>query len=360
MYKILALNPGSTSTKVALYHDEVEQFTQNLYHPAETLANYPTIVSQLDFRLEAIQKILTERAISLESIDCFVGRGGLIRPIPSGTYAVDEVLLHDLQLGIMGEHASNLGGILAKQLSRAYNCPAYIVDPVVVDELQDVARISGHPLLPRVSIFHALNHKAVGRKAAEQLGQAYQNLNLVIAHLGGGVSIAAHEKGRVIDVNNALNGEGPFSPERSGTLPAGDLAKLCFSGKYTEKEIAKMITGKGGMVAHLGTNDMRQVSQRALAGDGHAKLLYDAMAYQIGKSIAAMAAVLQGDVQAIIITGGIAYDQPFIKMIEKMVQFIAPVLVVPGEEEMEALALGALRVLNRQEEVKIYRPNIPS
>ncbi len=356
MSTILTINPGSTSTKLALFDDEKLQFAENLHHPAQILSQFPTIFSQLEFRLDAIDKILLQRGMPIQEIDCFVGRGGLIRPIPSGTYLVDARLLADLQAGVMGEHASNLGGILANRLATLHQRPAYIVDPVVVDELQEVARISGHPLLPRISIFHALNHKAVGRKAAQQLQKKYEALNLIVAHLGGGISIAAHDHGRVIDVNNALNGEGPFSPERAGTLPAGELVKLCFSGKYSQREIARMITGEGGMVAHLGTNDMRQVADRAHGGEKKAELLYRAMAYQIAKNIGAMAAVLSGNVDAIVLSGGIAHDRIFITWIEERVRFIAALVTIPGEEEMEALALGALRVLRKEEEAKIYRP----
>ncbi len=357
MFSILVINPGSTSTKIALFQDDREIFTENLFHSTEVIAQYPNIAAQFDFRQQAIEEVLSQKNISIETIDCFVGRGGLLRPIPSGTYRVDEAMLQDLQAGMMGEHASNLGAILAHKLASIHGKPAFIVDPVVVDEMEPLARLSGHPLLPRKSIFHALNHKAVGRKAAEKLGAPYHKVNLIIAHLGGGISVAAHCQGRVIDVNNALDGEGPYSPERTGTLPAGDLMRLCFSGKYSLKEVGKMIKGQGGVVAYLGVNDMRQVAQRIKEGDAEAEVIYRGMAYQVAKEIGALAAVLKGDVDAIVLTGGIAYDTQFVGWVREHVAFIAPVMAFPGEEEMKALALGALRVLNGAEEAKDYLTN---
>lgn len=355
MFTVLAINPGSTSTKIALFRDESVLFTTTLHHPAEQIGQYPTIISQYSFRQEAIETVLNREHVDLATIDAFVGRGGLLKPIPSGTYWVEPVMLEQLEAAVVGEHASNLGAILAHKLASRHGKPAFIVDPVVVDELEPEARLTGHPLLPKTSIFHALNHKAVGRKAAVQLGRDYSQLNLIIAHLGGGISVAAHRQGRVVDVNNALNGDGPFSPERSGTLPAYGLAKLCFSGGYTEKEIAKMITGKGGVVAYLGLNDMRQVERMIEAGDEQAALVYRAMAGQVAKEIGAMATVLQGHIDAILLTGGIAFDGRFIALVRDRIGFIAPVLIFPGEEEMEALALGALRVL-RGEETPLHYP----
>jgi butyrate kinase len=355
LFTILAINPGSTSTKIALFQESSILFAETLPHSAELISQFPTVFSQCDFRQQAIQEILQRREVNLESIDAFVGRGGLLHSIPSGTYLVEEPMLRQLETAEIGEHASNLGAILAQKLASMHSRPAYIVDPVVVDELQPEARLTGHPLLPKQSIFHALNHKAVGRKAADRLGKPYDQLNLVIAHLGGGISVAAHKRGRVIDVNNALNGDGPFSPERSGTLPAGALAKLCFAGKYSEQEIGKMITGKGGIVAYLGVNDMRKVAAMIQAGDDQAELVYRAMAGQIAKEIGSMAAVLRGEVDALVLTGGIAFDSQFIDLICQHVKFIAQILIFPGEEEMEALALGALRVLRGEEEAKHYQ-----
>ncbi len=354
MFTLLVINPGSTSTKIALFRDDTPLFTASLPHSSEELAPFTTIYSQYGFRRQAILKILEEKGIMLEEIDAFVGRGGLLHPVTSGTYRVGLAMLNQLEKADFGEHASNLGAILAHELAAPYGRPAFIVDPVVVDELDPEARLTGHPLLPKQCIFHALNHKAVGRKAAGQLGKPYDALNLIIAHLGGGISVAAHRHGRVVDVNNALNGDGPFSPERSGTLPAKALVRLCFSGRYSEHEISRMITGKGGVVAYLGVNDMRLVTSMIQQGDAKALLVYRTMAGQVAKEIGGMATVLNGEVDAIVLTGGIAYDEEFIGLIRAHVAFIAPVLLFPGEEEMEALALGGLRVLRGEEEAKEY------
>jgi len=354
MFRIFVINPGSTSTKVALYEDECEVFVENLSHSTNDLAQFSNISSQYPFRFQVISAILQKREIARESIAAFVGRGGLLRPIPSGTYLVDAVMLKDLHAAPLGEHASNLGGILADAFAAAVGKPAFIVDPVVVDELKPLARFSGHPELPRISIFHALNHKAVARKAAAKLGKAYVAVNLIVAHLGGGISVASHKHGKVVDVNNALDGEGPFSPERTGTLPVGALVRLCFSGKYSKEEIQIMVKGQGGMVAYLGMNDMREVTKLIQSGDKHAQMVYQAMAYQVAKEIAAHGAVLEGKVDAVVLSGGIAYDQKFVSWIEERCSFLAPIMVFPGEEEMQALALGALRVLCGEEKAKDY------
>ncbi len=354
MFKIFVINPGSTSTKVAYFENVTEKYAETLHHSVDDLTRFPTVLSQLDFRLQTILTISDNNGFSLPEMDVFVGRGGLLKPIPGGTYLVDENMVQDLTIGVQGEHASNLGGLLANDLAKKYHKPAFIVDPVVVDELDDIARYSGHPLLPRKSIFHALNHKAVGRKVAEKLGNRYDQMNLIIVHLGGGISVAAHHYGKVIDVNNALDGEGPFTPERSGTLPAGDLCRLCFSGKYDKKTVGKMIKGNGGIVSYLGTNDMRVIQKRINEKDLQALLIYQAMAYQISKDICAMSAVLKGKVDAIALTGGIANDNDFVEWIKNRVDFLAPVYVFPGEKEMEALAMGALRILNGEETAKNY------
>jgi len=353
-YKVLTINPGSTSTKIALYKDEEEVFSVNLSHPAEALAKYEKIVDQYDFRNEFIIKALKENSIDIKSIDAVVGRGGLLKPIPGGTYEVNEAMLKDLQEGKRGEHASNLGGILAYWLAKAAGCKSYIVDPVVVDEMNDLARISGNPLLPRISIFHALNQKAVARQAAYILGRRYEELNLIVAHLGGGISVGVHENGRVVDINNALDGDGPFSPERSGGVPAGALVRLCFSKEYTEGEIKKQIKGSGGLVAYLGTNDVREVEKRIESGDGKARLIYTAMAYQVAKEIGQMATVVSGRVDAIILTGGIAHAKAFVSLIEDRVSFIGKVIVLAGEKELESLRDGALRILRGEETPQIY------
>ena len=288
-------------------------------------------------------------------MDAIVGRGGLLKPIVSGTYSVNDNMLKDLKENVQGEHASNLGAIIANEIARSINKPAFIVDPVVVDEMEDIARLSGVPELPRKSIFHALNQKAVAKRYAQENMKNYEDINVIVAHMGGGVSVGAHKNGRIIDVNNALDGEGAFSPERSGGIPSGDLARMCFSGKYTLEEILKKITGKGGFVAYLDTNDGRIVRQLASEGDMKAKLVYEAMGYQVAKDIGAAAAVLCGKVDAIILTGGIAYEKMMVDIIKEKVEFIAPITVYPGEDEMLALAQGALRVLNGQEEVKEYK-----
>jgi len=356
MSRILAINPGSTSTKIALYEDETERFAGNLHHSAQDLGVYSHIIEQYPFRLQAIQNLLEERQVSLEQIDAFVGRGGLLEPICSGTYLVDEEMLADLRAAVHGEHASNLGALLAYEMAQSVQKSAFIVDPVVVDERQDLARFSGHPDLPRRSIFHALNHKAVGRKAALQLGKAYQDVNLIIAHLGGGISIAAHQRGRVVDVNNALDGDGPFSPERSGSLPVADLVRLCFSGKKDRETILRMITGRGGVVAYTGTNNLQELRERIAKGDQFCKTVYEAMIYQVAKEIGAQSVVLQGDIDAIVITGGIANDSVFVNRLAEYCRQLAPILLFPGEEEMQALVFGVLRVLRGLEEARRYQP----
>lgn len=356
-YNILVVNPGSTSTKIALFENEKEVFETTLRHSNEELAPYKKVADQFEFRKNLILGALKNEGFELSSIDAIVGRGGLVKPIPSGVYEMNDALVRDLITPPMGEHASNLGGLIAKNLAEqiGHGARAFIADPVVVDELEDVARISGLPELPRLSIFHALNHKAVARMYAKSVEKRYEDLNLVIAHLGGGVSVAAHKKGRVIDVNNALYGEGPFSPERVGTLSARQVADLCFSGKYTYDEIKKLIAGKGGITAHLGTNDTREVRRMAQdEGNTHAQLIADALAYTVSKEIGAMATVLQGKVDAILLTGGIVYGEMTRDYIQKQVRFLAPVVCYPGEDEMSALALNGLSVLEGDVAPKVY------
>lgn len=352
----LIINPGSTSTKIAVFQDEESIFEITLRHSSEEIGKFQRVADQFEFRKEIIMDALKENNIELKSLDAAVGRGGLLKPIPGGTYAVNDKLVEDLKTNTKGEHASNLGGLLARSIGDEAGIPSFIVDPVVVDEMIEVARISGHPNFERICIWHALNQKAVARRAAvEKFGKKYDEMNFVVVHLGGGISVGAHKKGKVIDVNNALNGEGPFSPERSGSLPAEQLVKACFSGKYTEAEIQKMIVGKGGLSAHLGTNNAKEVSDRANAGDEKAKLIYDAMAYQVAKTIGEYAVVLDGDVDAILITGGIAYDKEFVNNIANKVKFIANVITYPGEDELLALAQGGLRVLRNEEPAMEYK-----
>ncbi|MCX7954539.1 MAG: butyrate kinase [Bacteroidales bacterium] len=353
-YKILVINPGSTSTKVAVFVDDKEIFKKNIKHTMEELAPYKTLYDQYPFRKEVILRELKEAGININDIDVVIGRGGLMRPIPSGVYEVNEKMINDLKVGVLGQHASNLGGVLANDIAKNIGVKAFIADPVVVDEMEDVARYTGHPLFERISIFHALNQKAIARLHANSIGKKYEELNLIVAHLGGGISVGAHYKGRVIDVNNALDGEGPFSPERSGTLPAGALVRLCFSGKYSQEEILNMITGKGGYVAYLNTNDAYEVEQRIKNGDEKAAKVREAMAYQVSKAIGEMATVLKGKVDAILITGGIAYDNDFVEYIKERTSFIAPIFVYPGEDEMRALATNALMAMRGEVEIKQY------
>ncbi|WMJ76395.1 MULTISPECIES: butyrate kinase [unclassified Sedimentibacter] len=354
--KQLIINPGSTSTKIAVYDDENSVFETTLRHSNEELGKYSKVAEQFEFRKNLIVDALKNNNILLKSLDAVVGRGGLLKPIEGGTYAVNDKLVEDLTSNAIGEHASNLGGLIARSIADEVGIPSFIVDPVVVDELNETARISGHPDFERISIWHALNQKAVARRAAsERFNKKYEDMNFVVAHLGGGISIGAHKKGKVIDVNNALNGEGPFSPERSGSLPAEQLINACFSGKYTQKEIKKMLVGKGGLSAYLGTNSAKDVSDKAQAGDKKAELVYGSMAYQVAKAIGEYAVVLDGEVDAILITGGIAYDKYFVDMIEKKVKFISEVIAYPGEDELLALAQGGLRVLNHEESAKEYK-----
>lgn len=354
-YRLLIMNPGSTSTKIGVYEDDKEILIETLRHSAEEIGQYATIVDQFEFRKNVILNVLKEKNFDIKTLSAVVGRGGLLKSIEGGTYAVNDAMLEDLKIGVQGQHASNLGGIIANEIAKELNIPSFIVDPVVVDEMEDVARVSGMPEIERKSIFHALNQKAVAKRYAKENNKDYNELNLIVAHLGGGISVGAHKAGRVVDVNNALDGEGPFSPERSGGVPVGDLVKLCFSGKYSEAEIKKMITGKGGIVAYLGTNDAKGVDERAAAGDAEAKLIFDAMGYQVAKEIGKCAAVLSGKVDAIILTGGIAYSKNLVSYIKERVEFISQVVVYPGEDEILALAEGGLRVLRGEESAREYK-----
>jgi len=354
-YKLLMINPGSTSTKIGVYEDEKEVLEETLRHSSEEIGKFEGIFGQLNFRKDVILKVLKEKDFDIKTLDAIVGRGGLLKSIEGGTYAVNDAMIKDLKNGVQGQHASNLGGVIASEIAKTLDIPAFIVDPVVVDEMEAVARISGIPELERKSIFHALNQKAVAKRYAKECGKKYEELNLIIAHMGGGVSVGAHKNGRVIDVNNTLDGEGPFSPERSGGLPSGDLARMCFSGKYTLEEILKKINGKGGFVAYLNTNDAREVIAKVEAGDEKSKLIFDAMSYQVAKSIGSCAAVLSGKVDAIILTGGIAYGKETVDYIKEKVEFIAKVVVYPGEDELLALAQGGIRVLDGQEQAKVYK-----
>lgn len=353
-FKILAINPGSTSTKVALYDEERPSLDLTLRHTAEQIARYANIIDQLDWRREMILTALSEHGFDIMQLSAVIGRGGLVRPIPAGVYEVNEAMRRDLTNATM-EHASNLGGLLAAEIAAMAGVKAYIADPVVVDEMEDVARLSGHPDCPRRSIFHALNQKATARLHCDRIGIVYEKANLVVAHLGGGISVAAHKQGRVVDVNNALDGDGPFAPDRAGSIPSSELIKVCFSGQYTKEELLKFISSKGGLVAYLGTNSVIQVMERIAQGDQRAKKVLDAMCYNIVKQIGAMAAALSGSVQTIVLTGGITYNEPVVEYIRERCSFIAPIAVYPGENELEALVTNALVVLRGVITPKVYK-----
>ena len=353
--RILAINPGSTTTKIAVYQNNNPVFLKNIKHTVEDLTDFEHIADQFEFRRNIIMQELEKAEIRIDLIRAVVGRGGLLKPIESGVYTVNENMIKDLVNSPLGEHASNLGGLIANDIANNLDdAKAYIADPVVVDELSDFARISGHPAFRRKSIFHALNQKAVARQHAKSVMRKYEDMNLIVVHLGGGITVGAHEKGRVIDVNQGLDGEGPFSPERSGTLPVGDIVTMCYSGRYTEKKIRKMVTGEGGLVAYLGTNSAYDVEMRAIQGDEKAKFYFDAMAYQVAKSIGSMCPALKGDVEAILITGGIAHSKYFVNKIIERVYRIAPVHVYPGEDEMRALAMNGLMVVKGEIQAKEY------
>ena len=354
-HRLLVINPGSTSTKIAVFEDEDIIFEETLRHSVEELSKYDKIFDQYEFREDIILKTLAKNKIDINSLTAIVGRGGLLKPIEGGTYEVNEKMLEDLKIGVQGEHASNLGGIIAYAIAQQIGVKAFIVDPVVVDELSDVARVSGLKEIDRRSVFHALNQKAVARRHAKIKGKRYEDMNLIVAHLGGGISVGAHEKGKVIEVANALDGEGPFSPERSGVLPVGDLIKLCYSGKYSLEEMKKMVKGNGGIVSYLNTNNAMEVGKMIENGDEYAKLIYYAMAYQVAKEIGSISAVLKGKVDGILLTGGIANDKMFTGWIKERVDFIGEVYIYPGEDELAALAEGGLRVLRGEEKVKEYK-----
>ena len=353
-FRVLVINPGSTSTKIAIYDGETEVVRMTLRHSEADLSKYATIADQHEYRENFVLKFLEENNIPLKSINAVVGRGGLLNPLSGGTYKVNSAMCDFLKNAKRGEHASNLGALIAKSIADRINVPSFIVDPVVVDELQKEARYAGHSLFERISIFHALNQKAVARYVATKLGKKYEDCNFIVAHIGGGISIGAHSNGRVIDVNNALDGDGPFSAERSGGLPTGQLVEMCFSGKYAKQDVKKMLKGRGGVVAYLGTNDMIDVEKRIDNKDEKALEVFNAMCYQISKDIGACATVLSGKVDSIIITGGVANDKRLVEYISKRVGFIAPIEVYPGEEEMKPLAFGVLRVLNGEEKAREY------
>jgi len=360
VHRVLVINPGSTSTKVAVYDDEMVLFVQTLHHQTEALAQYAHIADQYAFRRDAVLAVLNEQGIELDSLNAVIGRGGILRPVPSGTFRVNATMLEEMKHPVEREHASNLGPILAHEVASQVGVPAFVVDPVSVDEFEPLARISGLPEIERRSLSHALNLKATSRKASRDLARRYEDVNLIGVHLGGGISVSAHRRGRMIDVNQALDGTGPFSPERTGGLPIGDVIRMCYSVapyqdlKLSYDEMYKKIAGLGGLVAHLGTNDAAQIEQGIRAGDKHAELIYEAMAYQVAKEIGLMATVLKGQVDAIFITGGLAHSRLLLHWIIERTAWIAPVLVYPGQDEMLALVQGTLRVLNGQGSAREY------
>ncbi len=355
MHRILAINPGSTSTKFAVYFDEECVLNKTIRHSMDELMRYKNVVDQFDFRKGFIIDALLEEGIEIDSLKFVIGRGGLTYPLESGVYRVNNRMIKHAREGILGQHASNLGPLLADYIAlQIPKAQAFIADPVVTDEMDDVARIAGHPEFERLSVFHALNQKATARLHARKTGKKYESLNLIVAHLGGGISVGAHKKGRVADVNNAFDGEGPFSPERAGTLPVGQLISACFSGKYSEDQIRRMVVGEGGFVGYLGTNSAKEVQELAESGNKKAQQIQEALFYQVAKLIGEMAVVFEGKVDAILLTGGLAYNGELGKYIEKKAGFIAPVFIYPGEDELEALAMNALRVARGEVEVKAY------
>ena len=353
--RILVINPGSTSTKIAVYDNTTQICVRNVQHQCEDLEHFAKISDQYEYRKALILKELENYGIDIKSVDLVMGRGGLLKPIQGGVYRVNEAMLNDIR-NPMAEHESNLGGIIAYEIAQSIgkNVEAYIVDPTCVDEMQDLARISGLPELPRRSFLHALNQKAVARKFAMQIGKLYEEINVIVAHMGGGISVGAHQNGMVIDVNNGLNGDGPFSPERCGSVPVGQFAELCFSGKFTFDEIKKKIKGKGGLMAYLGTNDACEVEEKINQGDQYAKLIYNAMAYQVAKEIGSLSTVLKGKVEAILLTGGVAHSKYLTDKIRENVDFITTVYVFPGEGEMESLAFNGYLVRTGEITPKIY------
>lgn len=353
-FNILVINPGSTSTKIAWYKNDAEVWTKTIRHSLEELSKFDNVIKQLDFRLGAVEGVVKEMGYSYDMLDAIIGRGGIVDPpMPGGVYQVEEVLIEYLKMCKPWEHASNLGGLMANAIAGPRNIPAFIADSVATDELDDIARITGLPELPKYSLAHTLNIKSVVRKAAKELGGDWRKLRFIVAHLGGGFSICAHKDGRMVDLNNA-NENGPFSPERAGTVPSGDLVRLCYSGKYNIKELRRKLTGESGFVGYLGTNDMRDVKERIKKGDEKAALVYRAMALQVAKEIASYSATLEGKVDAIILTGGVVYDEDFAATVTERVQWIAPVLMYPGENEMKSLAENALRVLKGEEKAASY------
>ena len=351
---ILVINPGSTSTKVALFCGRDKVSEENLTHSKEELARYPALWDQFDYRTDLVIEFLNRQNLAAFSLAAVVGRGGLLKPVRRGTYLIDEEMVKDARNGVQGEHVSNLGCAIAQKIAQLYGCISYIVDPVSVDEFEPLARYSGHPIISRRALSHSLNLRAAAIWASEALKLDPQKSNFIVAHLGGGISIAPVKGGRIIDVNDASS-DGPFSPDRTGSLPLQPFIDLCYSGKYTRTEMRQLVMGKGGLLAYLDSNDAREIEKRIESGDKKAEEIFAAMAYQISKEIAAMSSVLYGHVNAIVLTGGLAHSKRLVGMITLRVKFIAPIKIIAGELEMEAMASGALRVLTGQEKALHYR-----
>ena len=352
---ILIINPGSTSTKIGIFSNGEMKANVSVKHDDNELRKFPTIWDQYDFRRAAVLKVLKDNNITMGEMDAIACRCGNVKPLPGGIYKVCQKMITDMKSGIYGGHPTNVGGLVAYDLGNQFNIPVLTADPPMTDELCASARYSGIPQISRISSFHALNQKATARKIAAELGKRYDEINLIVTHLGGGISVGAHRKGEIIDVNNALDGDGPFSPERAGSLPAGDLVKLCFSGEYSKAEVLKLLTGNGGLIAYLGTTDVIEIEKRITAGDQKAAEVFEAMIYQVAKEIGACAAVLEGKVDAIALTGSLVYSQRLLNSLKEKIAFIAPIYLNPGENEMEALADAAMRYLNNEEALSVYR-----
>ena len=356
-FKVLSINPGSTSTKIAIFEKGEAILRHTVRHSMEDLSGFKRVYDQYEFRTNLIEGFLKSKSIDPKYFDVFAVRGGVVKPCASGVYQVTDEVCDFFKRAPYGEHASNLGSLIGRELSNKYGAPSYFVNPVVVDEMDDIARYAGHPLFERRSIFHALNQISVVKRYTKEINKDYKKMNFIVIHLGGGISVGIHKKGRVVDVNNALYGEGAFSPERSGTLPTGQLVDLCFSGKYTKDELIKMLVGEGGVVAYLGSNNLIEVMDRVHAGDKKAKAIMDAMIYQIAKEIGAGATVLEGKIDNIILTGGLAREEYVVDGLVKKTKFLAPIKLMPGEDELMALAEGACSVLKGEEEPKTLELN---
>lgn len=354
-YRILAINPGSTSTKIAIYEDENEIVVKTLNHTLDEIEKYDKVIDQFQMREEVVLKFLEENGFDINSFDAIVARGGMLPPVKAGAYKVNDVMVDRLRNRPLMEHASNLGAVIAYEIGKLINKPAFIYDSVKVDELSDIARISGLPAIPRISTSHVLNSRAMAIKVAGKYNKKLEDMNFVVAHMGGGVSLGMYEKGKLVDIIS--DDEGPFSPERAGRVHCRELISLCFSGQYNKKEVVKLLFNNGGLKGYLGTVDAREVEKMIENGDEKARLIYEAMAYQIAKGIGELATVVKGKVDAIILTGGIAYSSMITNWIKERVEFIAPVEIMPGENEMESLALGALRVLKGEESAREYIEN---